>query len=552
MTDILNRLLTLSAENEVVEFKEAKTQYDKDKLGQYFSALSNEANLKNTENAWLVLGVKNDRTIVSTIINDNQLNEYKNELAQHTSPRLSFDKTERVEKDGKTVILCKIPAAPQGQPVSWKGHYYGRNGESLGALSDREFDIIRMQNKAFDWSAQIIHAATLADLSKEAIDFARKQYIEKNKKNGQEILQWDDDTFLNKAKVTIQGKITRAAILLLGKPESDHFISPAQAKISWILRDKDNIEKDYAHFSCPLILAVNEVKDKIRNLKYRYIKDDSLFPDEVDQFDPYIIRESLNNCIAHQDYTLNGKINVVEREDAMLTFSNAGSFIPESVERVIKSDAPESRYRNPFLANAMLNLNMIDTTGSGIKRMFVIQRKKFFPLPDYDLSKNKVQVTIIGRVLDMKYAIKLAQMPDLSLGEIILLDKIVKSKSITDDEAKGLKVKGLIEGRKPNYYISSSVADVTGEKATYIKQRGFKDEHYKRMILEYIRQYGHASKKDIHELILDLLPSVLDKKKKENKIRNIVYAMSKKDKTIENQGTKRNSVWVLSLSKKDN
>ncbi|HUN04901.1 MAG TPA: hypothetical protein PLS00_18805, partial [Niabella sp.] len=204
------------------------------------------------------------------------------------------------------------------------------------------------------------------------------------------------------------------------------------------------------------------------------------------------------------------------------------------------------------LANAMLNLNMIDTTGSGIKRMFVIQRKKFFPLPDYDLSKNKVQVTIIGRVLDMKYAIKLAQMPDLALGEIILLDKIVKSKSITDDEAKGLKVKGLIEGRKPNYYISSSVADVTGEKATYIKQRGFKDEHYKRMILEYIRQYGHASKKDIHELILDLLPSVLDKKKKENKIRNIVYAMSKKDKTIENQGTKRNSVWVLSLSKKDN
>lgn len=230
--NIVDKMLALPAENEVVEFKEAKTQYDKDKLGQYFSALSNEANLKNIESAWLVLGVKNDRTIVSTIINDNQLNEYKNELAQHTSPRLSFDKTERVEKDGKTVILCKIPAAPQGQPVSWKGHYYGRNGESLGALSDREFDIIRMQNKAFDWSAQIIHAATLADLSKEAIDFSRKQYIEKNKKNEQEILQWDDATFLNKAKVTIQNKITRTAILLLGNPESDHFINPAQAKIS--------------------------------------------------------------------------------------------------------------------------------------------------------------------------------------------------------------------------------------------------------------------------------------------------------------------------------
>lgn len=544
MIEMLNKLLALSAENEVAEFKEAKTQYDKDKLGQYFSALSNEANLKNVENAWLVLGVKNDRTIVGTIINENQLNEYKNELAQHTSPRLSFDKTERIEKNGKTVILCKIPAAPQGQPVSWKGHYYGRNGESLGALSDREFDIIRVQNKSFDWSAQIIPTATLADLSKESIDFARKQYIEKNKKNEQDILQWDDATFLNKAKVTIQGKITRAAILLLGKPESDHFISPAQAKISWILRDKDNIEKDYAHFGCPFILAVNEVKEKIRNLKYRYIKDDTLFPDEVDQFDPYIIRESLNNCIAHQDYTLNGKINVVEREDAMLTFSNAGSFIPESVEHVIKSDAPESRYRNPFLANAMLNLNMIDTTGSGIKRMFVIQRKKFFPLPDYDLSKNKVQVTIIGRVLDMKYAIKLAQMPDLSLDEIILLDKIAKQKKLSDEEAKSLKAKHLIEGRKPNFFISSTVANATDEKEKYIRMRGFKDDHYKKMILDYIDEYGSASKANIDQLLLDILPAVLDDAQKQNKVRNLIYALSKKEEVIKNQGTIRYPRWV--------
>lgn len=310
------------------------------------------------------------------------------------------------------------------------------------------------------------------------------------------------------------------------------------------MRDKDNIEKDYAHFGCPFILAVNEVKDKIRNLKYRYIKDGSLFPDEVDQFDPYIIRESLNNCIAHQDYTLNGKINVVEREDAMLTFSNAGSFIPESVEHVIKSDAPESRYRNPFLANAMLNLNMIDTTGSGIKRMFVIQRKKFFPLPDYDLSKNKVQVTIVGKVLDMKYAIKLAQMPDLLLDEIILLDKIAKNKSISDDEAKELKAKGLIEGRKPNYYVSSHIANATGEKAEYIKLRGFKDEHYKKMILEYIDKFGSADRQGIHKLIFEHLPSVLNEKQKNNKIHNVLYALSRKENKIKNIGSNRYPKWT--------
>jgi ATP-dependent DNA helicase RecG len=400
-----------------------------------------------------------------------------------------------------------------------------------------------------DWSAQIINGATIYDLSIEAIDFARKQYIEKNKKIEAEILIWDDITFLNKAKVCIQGKITKTAILLLGKPESDHFISPAQAKISWILKDKENVEKDYEHFGCPFILTINGVKNKIRNLKYRYIKDGTLFPDEVDQFDPYIIRESLNNSIAHQDYTLNGKINVVEREDGVLTFSNPGTFIPESIEHVIRADAPESRYRNPFLSNAMVNLNLIDTTRSGIKRMFNIQRSKFFPLPEYDLSKSKVQVSIIGKVIDENYAKKLAQMHELSLEEIILLDKVSKLKPIMDDEAKRLKSKLLIEGRKPNYHISAIVAINTNQKEQYIKNRGFKDEHYKKMILDYIQQYSSATKVNIDHLILDILPDILDKQQKENKLSNLLYSMHKKDKTIENKGTSRKDRWILSSSK---
>jgi ATP-dependent DNA helicase RecG len=547
--NILNDLLSLPTETEVVEFKEAKNQFSLDKLGQYFSALSNEANLKGQACAWLVFGVKNDKSLVGTTINDEQLNSYKNEMAQHTSPRMSFEFVERVNKENKAVILIKIPAAPQGQPVSWKGHYYGRDGESLGALHDNERDRIKIQNTALDWSSSIIAGATINDLSKEAIDFARKQYIEKNKKIESEILNWSDEVFLNKAKVTIQSKITKAAIVLLGKPESDHFINPSQAKITWILKDKDNIEKDYEHFGCPLILSINLVQQKIRNLRYRYIKNGTLFPDEVDQFDPYIIRESLNNCIAHQDYTLNGKINVIEREDGLLTFSNVGTFIPESVEHVIVSDAPESRYRNPFLANAMVNLNLIDTIGSGIKRMFNIQRHKYFPLPDYEIKNAKVQVSIIGKVLDINYASKLAQLSDLTLQEIVLLDKVAKGKNLNDSEVKELRRKNLIEGRKPNFHISESVAKVAGEKEQYIKNRGFKDDHYKKLILEFLTQYQPASKENIDGLILDILPAVLDKQQRQNKVRNLLYAMKNKDKTIDNKGTNRKPKWVLSLSK---
>ena len=380
---------------------------------------------------------------------------------------------------------------------------------------------------------------------------ANSQYAEKNSSLKEEIEKWDDITFLNKAKLTISGKITRTSILLLGKPESDHYLDRATSKVTWILRDRDGIEKDYKHFFCPLLLEVENVFAKIRNLKYRYMKEGTLFPDEVDQFDPYIIREALNNCIAHQDYTLGGKINVVEREDGLLTFSNAGSFIPQSIENVITADAPEELYRNPFLANAMVNLNMIDTIGSGIKKMFVIQKNKYFPLPEYDISDNKVVVTITGKVIDINYARKLVQLPDLSLQEIMLLDKIQKRKELTDSEIQNLRNKKLIEGRKPNFHISSKVAEATDEKAKYIKQRGFKDDHYKSMILQFIAKYGKANKNDIENLIIDILPSVLNEKQKSNKVRNIVYAMSRKDKTILNQGTKRYAEWVLSLSKSE-
>ncbi|WP_258019383.1 hypothetical protein [Pseudomonas chlororaphis] len=98
--------------------------------------------------------------------------------------------------------------------------------------------------------------------------------------------------------------------------------------MSWILKDRDGLERDYQHFSCPLLVSADALYRKIRNLKYRYMAEGSLFPEEVDQYDPFIIREALNNAIAHQDYELGGKVLVVEFEDGRLCFSNPGILSP--------------------------------------------------------------------------------------------------------------------------------------------------------------------------------------------------------------------------------
>lgn len=358
---LLKELLALPAETEWVEFKEAKKSYPFDKLGKYFSALSNEANLKGRDCGWLVFGVQNKpRVIVGSNYRPNRpdLDNLKFEISQKTNG-ITFIEIHELKTAQGRVLLFQIPAALQGIPTSWEGHYWGRDGESLVPLQLSEIETIRHQVES-DCSAEVCHDATLNDLDPDAIRFAREQYLRKNPKLTDEINYWDDTTFLNKAKVCKSGLISNAAVLLLGKEESSHFLSPYDPRISWILRGVDGIDKDYEHFGPPFITSVDTVFSKIRNLKYRYLKNDQLFPMEVTKYEPWVIREALHNCIAHQDYRLKSRISVVEDDDTVL-LTNRGSFIPGTVENVIRMDAPPDQYRNPFLATAMVNLNMIDT-----------------------------------------------------------------------------------------------------------------------------------------------------------------------------------------------
>ncbi|PCI24256.1 transcriptional regulator [Candidatus Peregrinibacteria bacterium] len=525
----IQTLLSQNSENELLEFKEVKTTFSSKKLGQYFSALSNEANLKSKQQSWLLFGVGDNKEIIGSAFRNTEksLQGLKQEIAEQTTGGISFIDIHTLIIEEKRVIAFQIPPAPQGIPIAFKGHYYARNNESLVALSIEKQERIRSQDIHNDWSDEICEGATIEDLSEEAIEKAKTLYARKHLDKEEEMSTWDTMTFLNKSKVTKNGKITNTAILLLGKPESEHFIAPAIAKISWILKDKDNIEKDYQHFTCPFLLSVTELFYKIRNLKYRYYSDGTLFPEEVEQYTPETIREAINNCIAHQDYRLSGKINVVENESGGLVFANSGSFIPKTIENVIHADAPSEYYRNRFLVDAMVSLNMIDTIGSGIKKMFVAQKKKFFPLPDYELENNRVQLTITGRVLDINYARKLAQLPDLNLDIIILLDKVQKKKTLSKEELKILKQKKLIEGRSPNIFVSSKIASITNEKAEYIKNKGIEDEYCQKIIMDYLKKFKIGKKQDFDEILLDKLSSVLDERQKKDKVKNILQKMKK-------------------------
>ncbi len=541
----LNELMALPAETEWVEFKEARGNYDFDDLGRYFSALSNEANLKGGSYAWLVFGVSDDLREIrgSNYRHDRRsLDRLKFEISQHTNHQLTFVEIHDLRVSDRRVVMFQIPSAPRGVPTTWKGRAYGRQGESLGILNIQEIEQIRGQSAFEDWSAQICNGATFADLDPMAIGFAREQYKEKNRRQIAEIDEWDDVVFLNKARLCVNGQITNTAIILLGKPESTSLLSPTVSRVSWILKDEHGIEKDYEHFDPPMLLSADRILKRIRILTLRQMPSGTLFPKEIAQYENWVIRELLHNCIAHQDYIRSDRINLVEQPDSLL-FTNAGRFIPGSVEEVISRDAPCTQYRNAFLAQAMVSLNMIDTIGSGIKRVFRTQRQRFFPMPDYDLSDaDRVQVRLYGNILDEAYTQTLIEYPDLDLVDVIALDKVQKKRELTKDELARLKARKLVQGRIHNLSIHSVV--YAADKTTPSKAPRIDKERYIALIVGYLEEFGEARREDLDRLLLPEMPEGMTAEQQDTKIKNLLQGM-KKSGLIETIGIRKGAKWVL-------
>ncbi|MGP5564986.1 RNA-binding domain-containing protein [Vreelandella alkaliphila] len=542
---LLNTLIG-TWENEVVEFKQADENYKTDKIGEYFSALSNEANLSGQESAWLVFGVNNrTRAISGTHYREeaDRLNGLKHQIAQSTEPSVTFRNIHVLEDTAGRVVLFEIPAAPSGIPIAWKGHYYSRAGESLVPLGFAKQDEIRQQTIAEDWTAQLVPGATLEDLDEAALQRAREAFTKKyaNRFAAEEVEAWTLSTFLDRARVTQNGAITRTTLLLLGKRESAWKLSPHPAQMTWKL---EGPERAYEHFSPPFLLSTSWLYRRIRNIQLRLLPQDELLPIEVAKYDQKIVLESLHNCIAHQDYTRNGRVIVIEQPDR-LVFENEGVFFEGQPGDYLEGHRVPRKYRNPFLAQAMAELNMIDTMGFGIHDMYARQAKRYFPMPDYDLSEaSAVRLTIYGGVVDPAYSRLLIQKTDLPLADILALDRVQKKLPLPDEAITRLRRAGLIEGRKPNLYVSAKVAKATSDKVDYIRTRAQDDEFYAKLLIDYLEKFRHATRSEIDKLLMDKLSDGLSPEQKRTKISNLVTKLRRRGR-IHNLGSRGHPVWQL-------
>ncbi len=552
LTSLLTDLIA-TWENEVVEFKQAGNDYDTDKIGEYFSALSNEANLRGAEKAWLVFGVNNKtRAIVGSDyrLEPERLQSLKTQIAQSTEPSITLRNIHVLGHPEGRVILMEVPAAPRGMPIAWKGHYYARAGESRVSLGLDKQDEIRQQTLLQDWTAQLVPGATLAELDEAAVLKARESFAQKyaNRFTLSEVMSWPLASFLDRARITQVGQVTRATLLLLGKAESAYRLLPHPAQMTWSL---EGAERAYEHFGIPFLLNTTKLYQRIRNIQLRILPQDELLPVEVPKYDQKIVLEALHNCIAHQDYSRNGRVVVTERLDR-LVLENEGGFFEGHPDDYVQGNVTPRRYRNPFLAQAMAELNMIDTMGYGIHDMYQGQARRYFPLPDYDLgTSNVVRMTIYGGVVDIAYSRLLIQKTDLPLSDVLALDRVQKKLPIPETAVARLRRSGLIEGRKPHFHVSASVAAATATKTEYIRTRAQDDEFYARLLTDYLKKFEAASRTEINDLLLDKLSDALSDSQKYIKISNLLTKMRRLG-LVENRGSDRAPRWVLAEKNAEN
>ena len=496
-----------------------------DDVISYVSAIA------NMEGGALVLGVE-DKTLKVTGLSDVHTytpESLKFQLIQLCSdlPSEGLAVQEFVTTDTQAKVwIVQIPKHAPRRPVRAKGKAWQRHGDSLVELhEDRRRAILAEHLTGEDWSAVVVPLSTLADLDEAAIAKAREKYFEKHQREAwaAQIPQWGVEKLLDKIGLTIHGRITRACLLLLGRPEdASALLSPNPVEITW----KVPAERVAEHFHPPFLLTTTEVAQHIRNPNIKLFPANELLAVTLPRYDTNtVLLEGLHNCLAHQDYAQCGRI-VVEESAGLVRMINLGGFFDGRPEDYASGARTPERYRNDRLAKAMSEVGMIDKVGYGIYDMVQAQRRRFLPLPDYEGSSPlRTVFNVYGQQIDENYSTLLMERSDLPLEQVIWLDRVQKKQKVDALHIMQLRKAGLIEGRKPNYFVSAHVANATDTRTEYTRNKGLDDHYYKTLILQHIQKFKSVPPPEIRTLLLGKLPDSLTATQKQVKIKNLLATL---------------------------
>ena len=471
-----------------LEFKEAKSRYDFDKLLQYCVALANEGGGK------IVLGVtdRRPRTVVGTAAFDEP---GRTEAGLHQRLLHRIPVEELTIPEGR-VLIVHVPARLPGTAWQIDGRYLKRAGDDVASLGDAELKAIFAETGP-DFSAQVCAKAVLSDLSPTAIATFRARWAQKTRDDRK--AAWNDAETLTNAELLVDGGITYAALILFGtRPALGRHLAHAElvfeyraSEASGPAAQREEYREGFLAWHDALWTLIN-----LRNERSSYR--DGLFVMDVPTFDEVQVREALLNAVAHRDYRLGGSV-FVRQFAQRLEVVSPGGFPPGiTVTNVLDQQSP----RNRRLAEALGRCGLIERSGQGMNLMFERAIRQGKPLPDLNgTSAHEVRLCLNGLVSDpafVRYMERLGEetLRSFSTHDFLVLDHLHREQPLT--EALRARLPRLLEmgavesnggrGKGARYMLARRLYDAMGARGAYTRKKGLDRDTNKALLLQHIRR----------------------------------------------------------------
>ena len=452
---------------------------------------------------------------------------------------------ELYDNDGKRVLVIEVPSRPIGKMFKFEDVALMRVGEELRPMDDKTYISI-IQEQEPDFSEQICQTVSFEDLDPVAIATLKEKYA--IKQHNPSFTSLKDEQALSDLKLINNGKVTNAAVLLVGKEEVINRVFP-QAKVMLEYRTKESqIEfNSRKTFGQPFFILIDLLWNAINDRNGTFPAREGAYIFDIPYFNEDVIREIVNNAFAHRDYRRNSEI-VIKLYPTKLVITNAGGF-PKGVSLENLLTVP-STPRNRLLADVLSKTGIVERSGQGMDKIFLYTLAEGKPTPDYTKTDDfDVTAIISALVKDSGFALfiksiqqDLSDNEKLTVFDVIELCKIRdgKHKGLDKELAKRLEDKNCIEKHgKTNaqyYTLSRLYYELAGKTADYSMLVDWDANQVLAVLAPYLEKYEKAKKSEILKIVGDHVT--------EKQLRTFLTQL-KDCGMIKTEGTKGNTVYML-------
>lgn len=509
----------------------------------YVTALCNE------KGGTLVIGMHDSypHKVIGTKQAENGIGQLESDIYRDTGIRTDIYE---LYEDDKRVMVIDVPSRPRGRVFKFEDVALMRVGEELKPMSDEVYLSI-IQEQEPDFSEQFCDGVTIEDLDKDAINILKEKYAKKQKNPSFRSLT--DYQALSDLNLVFYDKVTNAAVLLIGKKAVINRIYP-QAKISLEYRTSEsNIHFDAReYFEGPYYLMIEKLWAAINSRNGSVPVRNGIYKDyDIPLFNEDVIREALNNAIAHRSYSIQGEI-VVKQYPTKMIFVNPGGF-PHGVtiENIL---FVQSTPRNRLLADVLSKTGLVERSGQGVDNIYLDTLSEGKPAPDYSKTDDFcVTLILSSKIEDAAFSQYINSIQDslpedskLNVYDILTLNTIrqIKNKQALDKKIVSKLLKnGYIEQRgrtSGTYYIlGKDYYEMAGKLSDYSKLTDWDENQVLSMVSSFLSRNkaakmgdfaqlfaGHLSRKQTRSFIDKLVDSEILSSEGEGKGRT--YSLSKK------------------------